>query len=166
MRELEYGDVAGAVVDKPLHDPAGSLREPRHLFARCEEDVVPRGRILPVADTEPLDAAHPSALTVPFVVAAGQFRGTLVGVVGAGQDPPSVGGNTGEFPKQAATLLLAGKEAEVIPEQQDCVEAFIDTDGAVERSEPHIGEPPLPCCLHSQRGDIDPDYLVSAALEV
>ena len=46
------------------------------------------------------------------------------------------------------------------------VEALIDTDGAIERSKPHIGEPPLPCNLHSQRRDIDPHYLVSTALEM
>jgi hypothetical protein len=166
MCKLEYCNVAGAVVDEPTRDPAGSVREPRHLFARCEEDVVPRGRVLAVAETDPLEAAHPSALTVPCVVVPSQFRGALVGIVGAGQDPPSVGGDTGQLPKQAATLLLAGKKAEVIPEQQDGVEALVDTDGAIERSEPHVAEPPLPRNLGSQRGDIDPDYLVSAALEV
>src|SRR4029453_6565234 len=70
----------------------------RHLFARREEDVVPRGRVLPVPDTEPLDAPHPSALTVPFVIAAREFRGVLLRIVGAGQDPPSVRGDTGELP--------------------------------------------------------------------
>ena len=100
------------------------------------------------------------------MVPASQFRGALVGIIGPGQDPSAVGGDTGELPKQAATLLLAGKDAEVVPEQQDRVEALADLDGAIERSEPHVGEPPLSRNLDKQRGDIDPDHLVSTALEV
>ncbi len=36
----------------------------------------------------------------------------------------------------------------------------------VERSQPRVGEPPLPRNLDSKRGDVDPDHLVPAALEV
>ena len=97
--KFEYGDVAGAVVDEAPCHPAGSLREARDLLARSEEDVVPRGRILPVADAEPLDAPHSSARPVACVVAAREFRGTVVWVVGAGQDPPSIGGSAGQLPE-------------------------------------------------------------------
>jgi hypothetical protein len=54
--EVEHGDVAGAVVDEAACDPAGSLNKPRGFFARGEEDVIPGGRVLSVADAEPLDA--------------------------------------------------------------------------------------------------------------
>jgi hypothetical protein len=86
--------------------------------------------------------------------------------VGARQDPASVGCGPGELAEQAAALLLAGQEAEVVPEEQDRVEALVRRYGAIERSEPDIGEPTPPCDLDGQRRDIDPDDLVSAALEV
>jgi hypothetical protein len=65
-----------------------------------------------------------------------------------------------------ATRPLAGEEAEVVPEQQDRVEALNGADGAVERSQPCVGEPALPRNLDGERGDVDPDHLVPAALEV
>jgi hypothetical protein len=51
------------------------------------------------------------------------------------------GGDRGELLKQAATLPLAGKEAEVAPEQQDRVEALVTAEGVVERSEPTSARP-------------------------
>jgi hypothetical protein len=39
-------------------------------------------------------------------------------------------------------------------------------DGAVELSQPRVGEPWLPRKVESERGDVDPDHLVPAVLEV
>jgi hypothetical protein len=139
--KVERGDVAGAVVDEALGDPAGSLHEARDLFARGEEDVIPGGRKLSVADAEALDAAHSSACPVACVVAAREFRSAIAGVVRAGQDPPPTGGNARELPEQVATLPLPSEEAEVVPEQQDRVEALACADRALERSQPRVGEP-------------------------
>ena len=96
--KVEHGDVACAVVDEAAGDPAGSFHEARDLFARCEEDVILGGRVLSVADADPLNAAHPSARPVACVVAAREFGGTVVWVVGAGQDSPSIGGSAGQLP--------------------------------------------------------------------
>jgi hypothetical protein len=67
---------------------------------------------------------------------------------------------------EVATLSLPSEEAEVVPEQQDRVEALACADRALERSQPRVGEPPLPRNLDSEWGDVDPDHLVPAALEV
>jgi hypothetical protein len=63
-------------------------------------------------------------------------------------------------------LPLPGEQTEVVPEQQDRVEALAGADGAVERSQPRIGEPSLPRNLDGERRDVDPDHLVPSALEV
>jgi hypothetical protein len=46
------------------------------------------------------------------------------------------------------------------------VSTLAERDGAVERSQPHVGEPSLPRNLDSKRGDVAPDHLVPATLEV
>ncbi len=48
-------------------------------------------------------------------------------------------------------MPLPGEQTEVVPEQQDRVEALAGTDGAVERSQARVGEPPLPRNLDSKR---------------
>ena len=90
------------------------------------------------------------AETVPFLVATGQFRGTLIGVVGPREDPPSVRGDTGEFPKQAATLLLVmppNQSRETIEELlspndrergRQAVDALIDAALAAEDGAGHL----------------------------
>jgi hypothetical protein len=59
--ELEHGDIAGALVDEAACDPTGLLYKVRDFFPRREENVIPRSRVLSVANPEALYAAHLSA---------------------------------------------------------------------------------------------------------
>jgi hypothetical protein len=149
-RELEHGHVASALADELLNDPTCPERELSDFLARGEEDLVPGRGVLPVADAKPLDAAHPAARPVPLLVATRKLRGLVVRVVRAREDPPFVGGEPGELPKQPAPLLLARKEAEVVSEQQEGVESLTRPDRTVERSEPHVAQATLPRDLHGQ----------------
>jgi hypothetical protein len=73
---------------------------------------------------------------------------------------------TAELSEHASTLVLAAEEAEVVPEQQDRVEALAGLEGAVEGSQPRVGETPLARNIDSEWGNVDPDHLVTAALKV
>ena len=100
------------------------------------------------------------------MVAPCELRGPVVGVVGAGEDPPSFGDSTGELLQQAPALLFPCEQAEVVPEEQNRVEAFVRAQGGVQRSEPHVHEPALLRNLDSQRRDVDSHHFVTAALQV
>ena len=56
-------------------------------------------------------------------------------------------------PEQAPTLTLAAEEAEVVPEQQDRVEALAGLEGAVEGSQPRAAGQPRSRATSTASGD-------------
>jgi len=164
--KVERGDVAGAVVDEAVGDPAGSLHEARDLFARGEGDVMPGGRKLSVADAEALDAAHSSACPVACVVAAREFRRRHR------RGRTSRPGSASDWWKRARASGAGGDPAAPQRGGRGCSRAAGSCRSARLRGPRSRAFPaarrraPLPRNPDSERGDVNPDHLVPAALEV
>src|SRR4029450_3016256 len=164
---FDYSDVdRRLILDRSAQPPAGPFQQLFEFVAREEEVVEPGRRVVPVADSEPDLAGHPSAPPVSLVIGEMGRVVCRIRVQGLPQNATSRRRQSMEATKQAPRAGRTSEESEVGSEHDDRVEDPECFAEMLDRDNARVAYASSPARFDSKWRVVDRDHLLPPFLKV